>query len=234
MIVTDVTILLDRKGNAMKFLPNTVCSRCHREYPSVRGRCPYCGTKKPKEVRRTMPESDSAVRGTEAARKAAEDMNWQMLIGGILLLCVIAAVITIVSVNVNNRVADGTSSVENSAPDIAAETTAIPTPTLSPTPSPTPTPVITSISITSESGGHVYDTSNSEPGFMESAGTQVQLAAQAYPLMENTVITWSSSDDSVATVDDTGLVTVVGASGGYCEIIASVGAVQAVCPVWVR
>lgn len=228
MIVTDVTILPDRKGNAMKFLPNTVCSRCHREYPSVRGRCPYCGTKKPKEVRRTMPESDSAVRGTEAARKAAEDMNWQMLIGGILLLCVIAAVITIVSVNVSKRVEEGTSvRAEDNIPEIEAETTAVPAPTLTPTPSPTPTLPITSISITC-SGRDMTE------GFMEPAGSEVQLDAQAYPLMESTVITWSSSDDSVATVDDTGLVTVVGSSGGYCEIIASVGAVKAVCPVWVR
>lgn len=228
MIVTDVTILFDRKGNAMKLLPNTVCGRCHREYPSVRGRCPYCGTKKPKEVRRTMPESDSAVRGTESARKAAEDMNWQMLIGGLLLVCVIAAVITIVSVNVNKRVGDGTSArAEDNIPDIAPETTPVPAPTPTPTPSPTPTPAITSISITC-SGRDMSD------GFMEPAGSVVQLEAQAYPLMESTTITWSSTDESVATVDDTGRVEVVGESDGYCEIIASVGAVEAKCPVWVR
>ncbi|MGM9613962.1 MAG: Ig-like domain-containing protein [Oscillospiraceae bacterium] len=212
----------------MKFLPNTVCGRCHREYPSVRGRCPYCGTKKPKEVRRTMPESDSAVRGTEAARKAAEDMNWQMLIGGILLVCVIAAVITIVSVNVNKRVGDvKPSTAEENIVDVTVETTPVPPPTPTPTPSPTPTPAITSISITC-SGRDMSD------GFTEGKGSTVQLEATAYPLMESTVITWSSSDDSIATVDDTGLVTVVGESGQYCYVYASVGSVQAECQVIVR
>lgn len=212
----------------MKLLPNIVCGRCHREYPSIRMRCPYCGVKKPTEVRRSMPESDSAVRGTEAARKASEDMNWQMLIGGILLVCVIAAVITIISVNVGKRVEDTTAlkPAENT-PVVDTETSAIPVPTPSPTPSPTPTPAVTSISITC-SGRDMSD------GFMEPNGSVVQLDAVAYPLMESTVITWSSTDESVATVDDTGRVTMVGSSGGYCEIIASVGAVEATCPVWVR
>lgn len=211
----------------MSILPNTVCSRCHREYPSIRGRCPYCGTKKPREVRRTLPESDSAVRGTEAARKAAEDTNWQMLIGGILLLCVIAAVIAIVSVNMSKRVAEGTPAVaEQVVPEIDVETTPVPAPTPTPTPSPTPTPAVTSISIT-------YQGRDMSEGFMEAAGTQIQLEAQPYPLNPDVVVQWSSTDDSVATVDDTGLVTVTGSSGS-CTIIAKAGDKQAECPVWAR
>ena len=212
----------------MSLIPNTVCRRCHREYPSIRGRCPYCGTKKPREVKRSMPESDSAVRGTEAARQAAESMNWQMLIGGVLLVCVIAAVIAIVSVNLNGKVKDTKANevAETQAAQIAAETTAIPVPTATPTPSPTPTPPITSISIT-------YGGRDMSEGFMEPAGVQIDLDAQVYPLTENAEITWTSSDESVAVVDDDGVVTVVG-SGGSCIITATAGAVSATCPVWAR
>lgn len=217
----------------MKLIPNTVCRRCHREYPSIRGRCPYCGTKKPREVKRSVPESDSAVRGTQAARQAAESMNWQMLIGGILLVCVVAAVIAIVSVNVGKRVDETESAAraEEQIAQIAAETTAVPAPTPTPTPSPTPKPTITSITI-SLPYGQTVDADKGE-GFAESAGTQVQLTAQTYPLTEETPeIVWSTSDASCAIVDDTGLVTVTGGYGTSCRITASVGAVSASCMVW--
>ena len=46
--------------------------------------------KKPREVKRSLPESDSAVKGTAAARQAAQDTNWQLIIGGVLLLLVLA------------------------------------------------------------------------------------------------------------------------------------------------
>ena len=212
----------------MSLIPNTVCRRCHREYPSIRGRCPYCGTKKPREVKRSVPESDSAVKGTESARQAAESMNWQMLIGGILLVCVIAAVIAIVSVNVGARVSETESAAraEEQLAQIAAETTAVPAPTPTPTPSPSPTPAITSISLT-------FQGRDMSSGFMEPAGTQIQLIATTYPLSDDVEVTWSSTDESVAVVDSTGLVTVTGSSG-TCTIIASVGSVTASCPVWAR
>ena len=215
----------------MSLIPNTICRRCHREYPVYRGKCPYCGTKKSREVKRSLPESDSAVRGTEAARQAAESMNWQMLIGGILLLCVIAAVIAIVSVNMSTRVKEVESAevAQAEIEQIAAETTAIPAPTPVPTPSPTPKPTVTSIAIYEQGGGQV---DGADRGFMEAQGTQVQLVAQAYPLIDDVEITWSSTDESCATVDENGLVTVVGGFGTSCQIIASVGSVQASCPVW--
>lgn len=217
----------------MSLIPNTVCRRCHREYPVYRGKCPYCGTKKPREVKRAVPESDSAVRGTAAASEAAESMKWQMLIGGILLICVIGAVIAIVSVNMSKRVKETESAevAQAEIAQIAAETTAIPAPTAVPTPSPTPAPVVTSIAIYEQGGGQV---DGADRGFMEVAGTRVQLVAQAYPLIENVEVTWSSTDESCATVDENGLVTVVGGYGTSCEIIASVGSVTARCPVWGR
>lgn len=219
----------------MSVLPNTVCRRCHRQYASYHSSCPYCGTKRPREVRRSVPESDSAVRGTPAARRVVEDINWQTVIGAALLICVMAAVIAVVSVNVRSRV-DETAELngaiaaeELEARQVAAETTAIPVPT--PTPEPTPTPVaVTAIEIVSPVWNY-----ESRTGFMEGTGTTVDLDANVYPLSEGITVKWSSTDDSIASVDDTGLVTVTGTnSGDWCDIVASAGGQEATCRVWVR
>lgn len=214
----------------MSIMPNTVCQRCHRKYPSVRSRCPYCGTRKPREVKRSVPESDSTVRGTAAARRRKEDVNWQMLISGILLLCIIAAVITIVSVNVKEKVGDSpaASPEEMQGGLVNTDTTAIPSPSATPTATPEPTTPITKIEI--QYYGAV------KPDFMESKGTQVQLEAVIYPITtENPPAEWYSSDESIATVDDTGLVTVVGESGQVCDIVAKApNGMEAKCRVYVR
>jgi hypothetical protein len=210
----------------MSLIPNTTCSRCHRQYPAIKGRCPYCGTRKPRQVQRTLPEADSAVKGTEAARRAAENVNWQMLIGGILLLAILIAVISLVSVNVKKHVEDtSTAEEEEVIPEIEVAATAPPTATPVPTPSPTPAPTVTAVTI--------YFMGQEETGFMEGAGTQVQLTAQWYPTTVEADVVWASSDESVATVDDTGLVTVVSTNrNSTCNITATVGGVTAVCQVW--
>lgn len=205
----------------MSLIPNTVCTRCHRQFPSFRSRCPYCGTKKPREVRRAVPESDSAVKRTEASRRAAEDVNWQMLIGGILLLLIIAAVITLVSVSVQGRISD-TKTVEDTLPNIAPETTAVPAPTATPTPTPEPTAPVTSVIITFLGA--------EEPGFAESVGSVVDLDATAYPINEDVTIEWRSSNEEIATVDQDGVVTLVGT--GSCVIYAKAGGYEAKCDVW--
>ena len=139
--------------------------------------------------------------------------------------------IAIVSVNLSRRVdeMETTIAVEETQAEreVAAETTAVPTATPIPTPTPTPAPTITSISITSSG----YDMSE---GFMEPAGSTIQLEVTVYPLMEDIEVTWSSTDESCATVDENGLVTVVGGYGSYCEIVATVGDREARCPVWGR
>ena len=212
----------------MSVLPQTVCRRCHRKYSALRPRCPYCRYKNEKEVCRTVPESDSTVAGTEAARRAKEAVNWQMLVGGILILCVVIAMIAVISVNMQGRV-DETVTFEGDGseiPDVNAETTPVPVPTPSPTPSPTPAPSVTSVQIT------FYG--QDEPGFMEGTGTVVPLEAVWYPANIDATVVWSSSDDSVATVDETGTVTVVGSSGQTCIIYATVGGVSDDCEVYVR
>lgn len=210
----------------MSIMPKTVCQRCHRRYPAIRGRCPYCGTRKPKAVKTAVPESDSAVKGTAAARRAREDTNWQMLIGGVLLVCVIAAVIAIVSVNVKERVGDAGTAQAEDIQDALADTTPLPSFTPVPTSTPEPTPTVTQIEI-QYYGAEKID-------FMEPAGSQVKLDAVTYPITSEPVeVEWYSTDETIATVDQDGLVTVLGEYGQSCDIVAKApNGMEAKCKVY--
>ncbi len=103
-----------------------------------------------------------------------------------------------------------------------------PLPTVPPTPTPTPEPTIpvTSISITFL-GSPLKE-------FTQRIGADpLQLKAEVYPVEAVTTakLDWRSSDDSIITVDETGLVTAVGP--GWAEVIAECGGVAASCKVWV-
>ena len=211
----------------MSLIPQTTCRRCHRKYSKLRPHCPYCGYKNEKEAPRAVPESDSVVKGSEASRKAKEAVSWQLLIGAILIVLVVVAMIAVISVDMSGRI-DETVTIGSDAemPDVEVETTPVPNPTPSPTPSPTPAPTVTSVQIT------FYGVD--EPGFMEGPGTEVPLEASWYPANIDAEVVWSSSDESVATVTEDGVVTVVGSSGQQCVIYATVGGVSDACDVWVR
>lgn len=215
----------------MSIIPKTTCTRCHRQYPATRSCCPYCQTKKPREQRRSVPEADSAVRGTQANERAAENLNWQMIFGTIIVAAVMAAVIAIVSLGVTDDISASASlsdsqvlTSENgqqaaSAPDAAS--TAVPTATPEPTIIPSPEPLVTSVGITYLG----YD----QPGFTQYVGDKVQLDVAFYPINNELTPEWTSSNESVATVDQTGLVTLVGA--GTCVISVTVGDKTDTCDV---
>lgn len=216
----------------MSILPETTCERCHRRYSSVRISCPYCGHKKEKEARRTVPEADSAVRGTTASARTAENLNWQMLFGTVLVIAILAVVIIIVSIGVGKNVEETAAlnptgqtqtaqrpEGDNNLPPAAA--TAVPTPTAAPTPVPSATPPVSMLSITFLGGDM--------EGFTEQVGDEIQLDALKFPVDATVPITWSSTDENVAIVDDTGLVTLVGT--GNCYIVASAGGIDDRCQV---
>ncbi|MCI6646561.1 MAG: Ig-like domain-containing protein [Oscillospiraceae bacterium] len=72
--------------------------------------------------------------------------------------------------------------------------------------------------------------------FTAPAGDQVQLAASVYPLSpdgETYEITWTSSDESVCTVDKTGLVTGQG-GGGKAVVTATCYGISASVTVYSR
>lgn len=209
----------------MSLIPNTTCRRCHRQYPSFRGRCPYCGTRKAREVRSPVPETDSAVRGTEAARSAAESLNWQMLIGAVLLIAVFIVTIIVVSSNVKSHVTE-----EADAAQATPETqmTALPTATPSPSPSPTPPAAVTAVTI--------YFQGREMSGFMEEQGTELDFTVTWFPVDVSAVPVWTSTDEDVVTVEaaedgQSAHITVTGESG-YAQILVDVNGTQASCDVW--
>lgn len=189
----------------MSFIPNTTCRRCHRQYPAFRGRCPYCGTKKTKEVRSAVPETDSAVPGTRAARSAAEAVNWQMLIGGVLLLAVIISTLVMVSVNIGRDVNDQ-QSVQNSQNQQGQQGTqdqppsAFPALTPTPEPTNTPAPSIQTVQITWYANQTVSDYSGMSFGARKGDVYQ-NFKVSWFPIDVVAIPVWSSSDENVVTVD---------------------------------
>ena len=75
----------------MSFIPRVTCRRCGRQYSGLRGRCPYCGTRRVKQSDRVPATSASTDPGSAAGERAASNSRWQLIFGGILLLAVILA-----------------------------------------------------------------------------------------------------------------------------------------------
>lgn len=207
----------------MSVFPNITCRRCHRQYPSFRSRCPFCGTRKEREVRSAVPESDSAVTGTEASRSAAESVNWQMLIGAVLLIAVFLVTTILVTMNVQEQAADIAANAEPTA-DLNA--TPIPTPTAIPTPSPTPPPTITSISVKWDGNPSVQ--SYIPEGYWEGPGYEYEFQVFWYPQDVRVVPEWTSSDESIIklTPSEDGQkckIATVGESGQEATVTVKVG-----------
>ena len=208
----------------MSVIPKITCRRCGREYSGLRSRCPYCGTGRSKSAERIPLRTSSENAGTPAAEHAAVNTKWQMLFGGILLLAVVAAVIVLITVSLN--ASQNTPSATEPTPPAtvsSAAPVATPTPTPEPTPTPTPTPSVTSITIT------FLGSKRTE--FAAKVGDEVPLSTTIYPAGGNQTVTWSSKDESIATVSDKGVVTGVGK--GTTTITAECGGVKADCTVYI-
>ena len=202
----------------MSFIPQIICRNCGKKFSSIRGRCPACGARHVKQTMRTAPAASAG--GTQAAATAAGNARWQLIFGGILVAAVIVAVIILITASLDPAVS-GNDPVET--PPLV-DITSPPPPTPTPTPTPSPTIPVTSVTITY--GG---DTVTEFTQRTDWAATP--LKAEVYPLeaLSTAKVTWRSSDTSVATVDETGLVTGVGP--GQCNIIAECGGITASCLV---
>lgn len=196
----------------MGFIPRITCRRCGREFSGIRSRCPYCGTRRVKQSDRVPAPTPGMNPGTPAARRAGNNMKWQMIFAAILLAVVILAVIVLVSSNLNDAVKT------TPVPTLPA-VTYVPTPTPDPTPTPTPAPTVTAISLTFY--GEEYTATDFT---IPNVGGSVQFGAQAYPKEAQVTFTWSSSDESKVTVSQDGLVTAV--APGSATITVSYGDVK--------
>ena len=224
----------------MGFIPEITCRRCGNKYSAIHSRCPSCGApRKQPDARPAAGTSTGAPEqaGEPAARPAARpasgktaggkaaalfnsNTKWQFIFGCILIVLVIVAVIVLISASL------GPASKPVETPEPTVEVTPPPTPSPTPTPTPEPTIPVTSISITFL-GSPLKE-------FTQRIGADpLQLKAEVYPVEAVTTakLDWRSSDDSIITVDETGLVTAVGP--GWAEVIAECGGVAASCKVWV-
>lgn len=200
----------------MSVIPKITCRRCGREYSGLRSRCPYCGTSRSRSAERIPLRTSSENAGTPAAEHAAVNMKWQMLFGGILLIAVVAAVIVLITVSLNAG-KNASASAEPTPPATVSSAAPVTTPT------PTPTPSVTSITIT------FLGSKRTE--FAAKVGDEVPLSTTIYPTGGDQTVTWSSKDESIATVSDKGVVTGVGK--GTTTITAECGGVKADCTVYI-
>lgn len=202
----------------MSVIPKITCRRCGREYSGLRSRCPYCGTSRSRSAERIPLRTSSENAGTPAAEHAAVNTKWQMLFGGILLIAVVAAVIVLITVSLNAG-KNASASAEPTPPATVSSAA----PVTTPTPTPTPTPSVTSITIT------FLGSKRTE--FAAKVGDEVPLSTTIYPTGGDQTVTWSSKDESIATVSEKGVVTGVGK--GTTTITAECGGVKADCTVYI-
>ena len=202
----------------MSVIPKITCRRCGREYSGLRSRCPYCGTSRSRSAERIPLRTSSENAGTPAAEHAAVNTKWQMLFGGILLIAVVAAVIVLITVSLNAG-KNASASAEPTPPATVSSAA----PVTTPTPTPTPTPSVTSITIS------FLGSKRTE--FAAKVGDEVPLSTTIYPTGGDQTVTWSSKDESIATVSDKGVVTGVGK--GTTTITAECGGVKADCTVYI-
>ena len=203
----------------MALFKEVKCGRCDRRYSALRNKCPHCGAYKNRDGK-SSPSSTNT--------------RWQVIVGAIVLLAIIAAAIILITVSLKDRAPEpapstrpssspaspGVTSMEGTDPTPSALPGAeeTPAPTPPPTPTPTPEPVVNSITL-------------SRSDFtLSSIGEQYTITATVSPAGSKATIVWISEDPDVATVDENGTVTAV----DYGDIIVSATAGGVTSECWVR
>lgn len=203
----------------MGFIPEITCRHCGKKFSAIHNRCPHCGTRRVKQSSRAPSTTASARQGTAANSRASVNAKWQFIFGCVLVVAVIAAVIVLISASLG---AGGKEPEPTPTPTATVTPTSTPTPP--PTPTPSPTPNVTSITIT-----HL---GNAVTEFTQPMGTPIDLVAVVYPTDVEAEVEWSSSDESVFTIDQNGHLEPVGP--GWATINVTCGGITTACRVLVR
>lgn len=202
----------------MGFIKKNICPNCSAEYSALRPSCPACGTRKPQPSSRTPAATDSVRQGTEANARAEENTRWQLIFGLCLVAAVIIAVIVLITTTLNG------SYDTYATPTPPEEVDTLPSPSVPPTPTPTPTPTVEELKMTF--------LGTATEGFAMDIGETIQLKESIYPLEILGPVEWSSENEAICTVDETGLVT--GVSSGTTKVILRCFGASAECTVLVR
>ena len=202
----------------MALFKEVKCGRCDRRYSALRSRCPHGGARK---------NLDGKTAATDGGT------SWQMIVGAIALIAMIAAAVILITTSLKNKDPEGSgntpappssspggvSAVEgtNPTPDVLPGEETSPTPPAPPTPTPTPPPTVNSITL------------NRSDFTLSSIGETFQMVATVSPAGSNVDIIWISENPKVASVDENGVVTAV--DRGNTIVSASAGGVTKECIV---
>lgn len=191
------------------------CDNCGEDYAATYRSCPFC------ESRPTRGRGGgSRLTTNKRGGGYGGPFNPLRLVLFLLSLILVAAAVVIVVSMLRSLLGGEPDDSTPSAPPASAAISAAPTPDVTPGPTPTPAPPA------STATGITLDRTDFTMG---SAGEQVQITASVIPAGATGTVVWTSSDPSVATVSDTGLVTAV--SRGTVTITAAIGDVSAECIV---
>ena len=197
----------------MGFIPENTCRRCGSKYSGLRTRCPRCGAPRTNQPTRVPPTTASATPNTAASQRSAMNIRWQFVFGAILLIAVILAVVVLVVTGGNgSRKEPGTPASQTSSsgnnPTSVYTAADLPSPSPSPVPTPeaSPTPPIESMAI-----AFLNKTTGSSITISQEGALKFDLDLNVYPATDAPV-TWASTNEKILTVDDRGIVTIVGAS----------------------
>ena len=199
----------------MGFLPEITCQRCGKKYSVLQKKCPHCSAPRPKQNTRAAATTVSALSGTAARARAAVNGHWQMVFAGIMAAAVLLAVIVLIAGGESapssapalpgNSGSSGSGS-ESGASAITISDTYLPTPS----PSPEPTPEVEQQMITSMELVFLNSTLPPDVTLNKDGQTELQLELRTFPQNVDVTPEWSSSNENILTVDQTGKVTVVG------------------------
>ena len=217
----------------MGFIPEITCRRCGQKYSGLHNRCPNCGTPRQNQPNRVPYTTASATPNTAASRRAGADIRWQLIFGGILLIAVILAVVVLIAGGGNNS-GNKPSVTANPGSQIVYSAADLPTPSPSPDPTPeaSPTPSIEQMAI-----AFLNNSVKDHSLTLTNAGElSIDLDLNIFPNQENPAVVWRSSNEKILTVDDRGIVKVVGASPNmyvHAVIIAEFGGLQDYVTIYV-
>ncbi len=221
----------------MAIIPEITCRRCGSKYSGLRGSCPKCGAPKVTQSSRVPTATSSAPKESweNSATPAPMNLRWQLLFVAILLLAVILAVLVLVLTGKSGRPSAPSAATSTAASQGTAVymTSDLPTPSPSPVPTPpaTPAPAIESMAISFLNNPVKQDLTLSNPGELE-----IDLDLNVYPPQDNPDVYWWSTNEKILTVDDRGIVKVVGASPNYtthATIVAECGGAQVYVTIYV-
>ena len=196
------------------------CENCGEDYASTYKRCPFCD------------EANNAGRRARTDRGGgySSHMSPMRILTIVIPLVLIIAAICIVITVVGPLIHRGNSEQGESQPPVNNTESVSPEPTDSAGPDETGDPEPTDDQPVTPSDVTGI-TLNREDFTMSAAGETWDLKPTVTPAGATGEITWTSSDESVATVEN-GVVTAVG--GGNCTVTATSGTATATCIVRVK